>query len=133
MNFSCSQQTTTTTLSRENSLKCINPKKGRLGSSEKAPIKQPAENRMNSFAETLKRCTQKVLIFKTDVNTSMTTSLADGKAKMKKKVSNESIRSGNTISNSSLKEIDEEEFTSSELSQMMCEISNSNAHHITYS
>lgn len=128
VNFSCSQQTTMTTLSRDNSLKHINPKMGRSSSSEKVLTKQPPDNRKNSFAETLKRCTQKVLIFKTDMNTSMTTSLSDGKVKIKKKVSNDSIKSSNTISNSSLKEIDEEEFTSSELAQMMCEINNGIRH-----
>lgn len=110
LNFSCSQ-TTTTTLSRDNSMKSLNPKKGRAGSSKKAPNVQQHDNRINSFAQKLK----KVLIFKN-------LAVEDGKEAVKKKVSAGSVVSGNTISNSSLKEIDEEEFNSSELAQMMHDI-----------
>jgi hypothetical protein len=123
--FSCSQQTTTTQLSRDNSLKSENPKKSRSKSSFKSSVAQH-DSRRTSFAEKLKKCTQKVLIFKTDVNSSSPS--IEEKSKIKKRVSNESLRSGNTISNSSLKEIDEEEFTSSELVQMMFDVNNEIRH-----
>lgn len=133
INFSCSQ-TTMTTLSRENSVKqCVNPR-GKLFSNEDLVSTQMSDNRRNSFAEKLKRCTQKVLTFTSDVSSpSSTTAVAaattltavlEDKVKIKKRASSDSIKSGNTISNSSLKEIDEEEFTSSELAQMMHEINN---------
>jgi hypothetical protein len=125
INFSCSQQTTTTMLSRDNSLKCPSLKKGRVNSSDKATTARH-DNRRTSFAEKLKKCTQKVLIFKTDVNSS--SPAAGEKSKIKKRISNASLGSGNTISNSSLKEIDEEEFTSSELVQMMFEVNNEIRH-----
>lgn len=116
INFSCSLQTTTTTLSRDNSLKCPSLKK--------CPNDKSADtfngNRRTSFAERLKKCTQRVLIFKTDVN--LSSAANEESQKIKKKVSSESLKSGYTISNSSLKEIDEEEFTSTELAQMMFEV-----------
>lgn len=129
VNFSCSQQTNTTTLSRDNSVKCINLKKGRPIINEKVSITPTHGNRKNTLAQRLRKCTQRVLTFKSD--TSPCTA-ADGKEEIKKKVSPESIRSGNTISNSSLKEIDEEEFTSTELAQMMHEI-NSEILHVSTS
>lgn len=107
-NFSCSQQTTTTTLSRDNSLKCIKAKKVRGVTSG------------SSFAEKLRKCTEKVMIFKTD-ETSLPKTVKE-EPQMTKKTSNGSVRSSNSISNSSLKEIDEDEFTSTELAQMMHEI-----------
>jgi hypothetical protein len=125
INFSCSQQTTTTTLSRDNSLKCVKSKKGRMNSGEKS-TSMHSDNRRTSFAEKLRKCTQKVLIFKTDAN--LPSKTVEEKPQIMKKVSNESLRSGNTISNSSLKEIDEEEFTSSELAQMMFQINNEIRH-----
>lgn len=117
--ISCSQQTTLTTLSRDNSLKCANLKKGRIISKEKTTVAQNS-GRTTSFAEKLKKCTQKVLIFKTEVN-NISPQVTEGEFKVKKNISSGSIGSGNSISNSSLKEIDEEEFTSSELAQMMFE------------
>lgn len=125
INFSCSQQTTTTTLSRDNSLKFVKSNKDRMNSGEKLTSMQ-SDNRRTSFAEKLKKCTQKVLIFKADANSS--SKITEEMPKIKKKESNESLRSGNTISNSSLKEIDEEEFTSSELAQMMTEINHEIRH-----
>lgn len=129
VNFSCSQQTTTTTLSRDNSVKSINLKKGRPITSEKVSITQEHGTRKNTLAQRLRKCTQKVLTFKSEASPCTVT---DGKAEIKKKPSNDSIRSGNTISNSSLKEIDEEEFTSTELAQMMHEI-NSKILHVSTS
>lgn len=105
-----------TTLSRDNSMKCINLKKVRQLPIEAVNVAQPSDKRRNSFAEKLKKCTQKVLTFKSDVNTP---AFGEGKAKLRKKISSESAR---TMSNSSLKEIDEE--ASSEVAQMMCEIKN---------
>lgn len=128
-NFSCSQHTNSTTLSRENSLKCGALKKGRVKPSKnkKATVDRSNDNRKSSFTEKLR----KVLIFKTDGNSSLADT--EQKIKIKKKPSNGSLGSGNTISNSSLKEIDEEEFTSSELAQKMFEINNEirNANFIT--
>lgn len=126
INFSCSLQTTTTSISRDNSLKCANPKKG----SGKSFVADAQNSRRTSFAEKLKKCTQKVLIFKSDASSS--TPITEGTVKIKKKASMESIGSGNTISNSSLKEIDEEEFTSSELAQIMFEVNNEIRHLSTH-
>lgn len=109
-NHSISQQTTVTTLSRENSAKCL--QNSQIYANEYSP--QRNDITKNSFAEKLMKCTQKVLIFKTEVNFSPT---INEELKLMKKVSNGSIRSGNTISPSSLKEIDEEEFTSNDIAQ----------------
>jgi hypothetical protein len=122
VNFSYSQQTTTTTLSRDNSLKCVKSKKGREDSIEKPK----GHTRRTSLAEKLRKCTQKVLIFKTDET--LPPKKVSERPQIEKKKSNGSIRSGNSISNSSLKEIDEEEFTSTELAQMMHEINNEIRH-----
>lgn len=117
-NNSCSQHTTSTTVSRDNSLKTTS------GVNVTAFVKitqaniPQVENKVNTIAEKLRKCTQKVLTFKTDGNSS---NIAK-RPKMIKKISNDSIKSGNTISNSSLQEIDEEEFTSSELAQVMSEV-----------
>lgn len=126
--YSCSQHTTVTNLSRENSLMSKSNKTDQIISSVQISGKQQ-ERRKTFFAEALKKCTQKVLIFKTDVTPSSPLPMAiEGIAKVRKKNSSGSIKSGNTISNSSLKEIDEEEFTSSELAQMMHEINNEIKH-----
>lgn len=133
INFSCSQ-TTTTTLSRENSVKkCIN-QKVKLCLNDTLSATQLNDIRRHSFAEKLRRCTQKVLTFTSDVSSSSSpttvaaatsmTAVLDDKVEIKKRASSDSIKSGNTISNSSLKEIDEEEFTSSELAQMIHEVNN---------
>lgn len=109
INFSCSQQTTCSTLSRENSAKRGFPKN--IESSEKKTTQQV--KRKNSFAETLKKCTDKVLIFKTDPPT------VNGKAAISKEVSCSSLKSKNSISNSSLKETDAENSVNAELTHMM--------------
>lgn len=109
INFSCSQQTTSSTLSRENSAKRAFPKN--IEGSEKKTNQQV--KRKNSFAETLKKCTDKVLIFKTDPPT------VNGKAAISKDVSCSSLKSKNSISNSSLKETDAENSVNAELAQMM--------------
>jgi hypothetical protein len=108
VNFSHSQQTTTTTttLSRENSMKFFNLKKV-----YSKPSTNP--NGGNSFAEKLKKCTQ-ILTFKSDASSSK---IDSKKIKLRRKISNDSHKSGRTVSNSSLKDIDEE--ASSELAQMM--------------
>lgn len=115
-NFSCSQQTTVTTVSRDPSIK--KSKKVRLNLNIKANVAQPNGIRRNSFTEKLKD-----LIFKSDVNLPIPIP-AEQNLKIAKKLSNESIKSENTISNSSLKEVDEDEFTSSEMAQMMSEVNN---------
>lgn len=129
VNYSSSQLTTSTILSRDNSAKGISLKKGRIVSTEPGNIlQQPQQQLINAknstFTQKLKKCTRKVLTFKTEANSPA----LDGKPSIKKKISDESIKSGNTISNSSLKEIDEEEFTSSELAQMMFEVNNEIRH-----
>lgn len=111
-NFSCSQQTTVTTISRDPSIK--KSKKVRLNSNIKANVVQPNGIRRNSITEKLKD-----LIFKSDVNLPI---LAEQNPKIAKKPSKESIKSENTISNSSLKEVDEDEFASSEMAQVMSEV-----------
>ena len=109
VNFSCSQQTTLTTLSRENSVRFM---KNRVISTLE-PLTQPNDSRMNSFTDRLKKCTQKVLIFKSDVNTlssNETLQLSNDVSKGKAQKS---------LSNSSLKEMDEEEHGSAERVQIM--------------
>ena|SRR5690349_13378826 len=110
-NHSISQQTTVTSLSRDNSLKYLT--NNRISSNEN----QKNDASKNSFAEKLMKCSQKVLIFQTEVNTSPK---INDNPKMMKIVSNGSIRSGDTISNSSLelKVIDEEEFINNNVAQM---------------
>lgn len=113
MNFSCSQQTTITSVSRENSFKARTPL---------ALIPIGAEHsdlRKDSFAEKLRRCTQKVLNFQIDANSPTTTCPAVNGG-----ISNGSAQNGHTASNSSLKEVQEEDVVSSELSQMMFEENN---------
>lgn len=107
-NHSVSQQTTVTTFSRENSTKCL--ENGLIYASEYDPGRNDVAK--NYLAEKLMKCTQKVLIFKSEVNSS---AAINKELKLMKKVSNGSIRSGSTISNSSLKGIDEEEFTSNDM------------------
>jgi hypothetical protein len=111
VNFSCSQNTTTTMLSRDNSLKCIKGKKSHGSSKENVQLSR------TSFAEKLRKCTQKVMTFKVD-ETSPSKEI-EKVQKIEKKTTNEF---SDSISNSSLKEIDEDEFTSTELAQMMHEI-----------
>lgn len=105
--FSCSQQTTCTTLSCDSSFKCVVPKKSRDSSGEKA--RQQVKPK-SSFRETLRKCTEKVLIFKADPV------IADDKESISKQASNASLKS-NGISNSNLKAVNEEDI-SAELSQM---------------
>ncbi|XP_065075499.1 pyrokinin-1 receptor-like [Ochlerotatus camptorhynchus] len=99
----------------------------------------PQENgdpggRLSTIAEKLRRGTKKVLQFSKSPSTSPTkTSSAgngapsdqqDGKRRwLRKKESVDSVDT-NTISNSSLKEYDEEEFSSAELARFMAEINN---------
>lgn len=119
INFSCSQQTTCSTLSRENSAKRAFTKN--IDCSEKKTTQQ--FKRENSFAETLKKCSDKVLIFKTDQST------VNGKAAISKDVSRSSLKSKNSISNSSLKETDEENSVNAELAQMMFNATKDNREH----
>jgi len=127
INFnSYSQHTTTTTISRDNSLKqhdvpcCLKMQfDGNMNHRD-------TNNKMNTISEKLRKCRQ---IFKTDSNSIATTANDEKKPKMVKKFSNGSIH--NTISNSSLQEIDEEEFSSSrssEMAQVMSEINNEIRH-----
>ncbi|CRK88814.1 CLUMA_CG002551, isoform A [Clunio marinus] len=108
-NFSCSQFTTTSTISQDKTMKMKNPYKDRTRMNGDMTIQNDKNRRRNSFTEKLK----KVLIFKPDANLMVTT---NNNPKVKNVISSESI------SNSSLKEVDEDEFTSSELTQMMFEV-----------
>ncbi|XP_062559613.1 pyrokinin-1 receptor-like [Armigeres subalbatus] len=96
----------------------------------------PLENgepggRLSTIAEKLRRGTKKVLQFSkspptspTKVSTGVQTSDRDDKRRwLRKKESVDSVDT-NTISNSSLKEYDEEEFSSAELARFMAEINN---------
>lgn len=92
-----------------------------LNSPKKQKTNENASNKASSLftiAEKLKRRTKKVLSFKTSpINT-------NGNCSKENKLKKEhSIESG-TISNSSLQELDEEEFTSAELAKFMGEINN---------
>jgi hypothetical protein len=101
-------------------MKCKNKKKVHLNPIDALNSTHNNDKRRNSFAEKLKKCTQKVLTFKTDGNTLAFGEGCSAKEKLRKKISNGSQRSA--LSNSSLKEIDEE--ASSEVAQMMCEMRN---------
>lgn len=99
----------------------------------------PLENgdpggRLSTIAEKLRRGTKKVLQFSKSPSTSPTKTSStgnvapadhqDGKSRwLRKKESVDSVDT-NTISNSSLKEYDEEEFSSAELARFMAEINN---------
>lgn len=110
MNFSCSQQTTITSVSRENSFKARTPP-------ALMPIGGvPNDSRKGSFAEKLRKCTQKVLNFQMDANSTPIPSPTANE-----NVSYESSTSAPTVSNSSFKETRDED---SELSQMMFEVNN---------
>lgn len=114
MNFSCSQQTTLTSVSRENSFKARTPP----ALTQTGGV--PSDSRKDSFAEKLRKCTQKVLNFQIDANSPTITCPAAHAGN----TSNGSMTSGHTASNSSLKEAQEEDLASSELSQMMFEVNN---------
>lgn len=101
MNFSCSQQTTITSLSRENSFKTRTPPAWMtIGG-------VPNVTRKGSFAEKLRKCTQKVLNFQADAVPNASP------------LANESTTSGPSASSSSFKETRDDD---SELSQMMFEV-----------
>lgn len=97
--------------------------------------KVPANNKRNStnnnhhqstlstIAEKLRRGTRKVLLFRTSPNNSTPQSPVSKEAKLKKGNSVDSAHT-NTISNSSLQEVDAEEFDSAELTKFMGEINN---------
>lgn len=116
-NHSVSQNTMMSTLSRDNSVKI--PKNKQVSANDFKPQKN--DGTRSSFANKLFKCTQRVLIFKSDINTSVnenvTSPTKDVEPKLMKKNSNASIK--REISNSSSKEIDEEEFTSNEITRMM--------------
>lgn len=116
VNHSVSQQTTVTTLSRDNS-----GKKLKHPSFVNEFLSQKNEATDDSFTDKLMKCTQKVLIFKNEANESST---VNEKPRVMKKTSSGSIGSGNTISNSSLKEIDEEEYISSDIVHMNHSLAN---------
>lgn len=117
---SYSPVTSSTFMSKDNSL---NMKHNKLYYTNKKTSLPQSENKLNTIAEKLRKCTKKVLIFKTEspvVNEMINDRVVTNDNTITKKLSNDtSIISANTISNSSLQEIDEEEFTSSELAQMM--------------
>lgn len=117
---SYSPVTSSTFMSKDNSL---NMKNNKLYYTDKKASLPQSENKLNTIAEKLRKCTKKVLIFKTEspaVNEMINDHVVTNDNTITKKLSNDtSIISANTISNSSLQEIDEEEFTSSELAQMM--------------
>nr|QBC65466.1 PK receptor [Aedes aegypti] len=110
---------------------------GSFGSRGSIRTGVPLENgdpggRLSTIAEKLRRGTKKVLQFSKSPSTSPTktstgsVSAPDRDAKrrwLRKKESVDSVDT-NTISNSSLKEYDEEEFSSAELAKFMAEINN---------
>lgn len=115
---------------------------GSFGSRGSIRTGVPLENgdpggRLSTIAEKLRRGTKKVLQFSKSPSTSPTKTSSAGGASavsaagdrdskrrwLRKKESVDSVDT-NTISNSSLKEYDEEEFSSAELAKFMAEINN---------
>lgn len=95
-----------------------------LNSPKKQKINDNSSNKSQSslftIAEKLKRSTKKVLSFKTSpINTNK-----NGNCSKENKLKKENSIESGTISNSSLQELDEEEFTSAELAKFMGEINN---------
>ena len=117
---SYSPVSSSTFMSKDSSLNMKNNKP--YYTNKKTSLPQ-SENKLNTIAEKLRKCTKKVLIFKTEspaMNEMINDRVVTNDNTITKKLSNDtSIISANTISNSSLQEIDEEEFTSTELAQMM--------------
>lgn len=81
------------------------------------------QSTLSTIAEKLRRGTRKVLLFRTSPNSSTPQSPVTKDAKLKKGNSVDSAHT-NTISNSSLQEVDAEEFDSAELTKFMGEINN---------
>ncbi len=81
------------------------------------------QSTLSTIAEKLRRGTRKVLLFRTSPNNSTPQSPVTKEAKLKKGNSVDSAHT-NTISNSSLQEVDAEEFDSAELTKFMGEINN---------
>lgn len=81
------------------------------------------QSTLSTIAEKLRRGTRKVLLFRTSPNNSTPQSPISKEAKLKKGNSVDSAHT-NTISNSSLQEVDAEEFDSAELTKFMGEINN---------
>lgn len=81
------------------------------------------QSTLSTIAEKLRRGTRKVLLFRTSPNNSTPQSPVSKEAKLKKGNSVDSAHT-NTISNSSLQEVDAEEFDSAELTKFMGEINN---------
>lgn len=81
------------------------------------------QSTLSTIAEKLRRGTRKVLLFRTSPNNSTSQSPISKEAKLKKGNSVDSAHT-NTISNSSLQEVDAEEFDSAELTKFMGEINN---------
>lgn len=80
------------------------------------------QSTLGTIAEKLRRGTRKVLLFTTTTSTSPTHAATNGKdTKLQKDNSVDSAHT-NTISNSSLQEVDAEEFDSAELAKYMGEI-----------
>ncbi|XP_058060071.1 pyrokinin-1 receptor-like [Anopheles bellator] len=90
-----------------------------------APPDSETSGRLSTIAEKLRRGTKKVLAFsKSPVSTPGQTGTGQGSERRKahrKRNSCDSVDT-NTISNSSLKEFDEEEFSSAELARFMAEV-----------
>lgn len=81
------------------------------------------QSTLSTIAEKLRRGTRKVLLFRTSPSNSTPQSPISKEAKLKKGNSVDSAHT-NTISNSSLQEVDAEEFDSAELTKFMGEINN---------
>lgn len=81
------------------------------------------QSTLSTIAEKLRRGTRKVLLFRTSPNNSTPQSPVSKEVKLKKGNSVDSAHT-NTISNSSLQEVDAEEFDSAELTKFMGEINN---------
>lgn len=105
----------------ENRINLQAEKTTELNSPKKQKTNENLTNKSSSLftiAEKLKRSTKKVLSFKTSpINT-------NGNCSKENKFNKENSVESGTISNSSLQELDEEEFTSAELAKFMGEINN---------
>lgn len=88
-----------------------------------SPNNNHHQSTLSTIAEKLRRGTRKVLLFRTSPNNSTPQSPVSKEAKLKKGNSVDSAHT-NTISNSSLQEVDAEEFDSAELTKFMGEINN---------
>ncbi|XP_037030255.1 pyrokinin-1 receptor-like isoform X2 [Bradysia coprophila] len=129
---SVSQSTLVTSLSKSDVLQSCTTNFGdkmpannnkRISSNNNHNNNNHHQSTLSTIAEKLRRGTRKVLLFRTSPNNSTPQSPVTKEAKLKKGNSVDSAHT-NTISNSSLQEVDAEEFDSAELTKFMGEINN---------